>query len=112
MTLTATLLKRGYTHRACNYRQREILRGEVVVFRGTAEETWQWLRDRGELFIVAQCSSCDETLADVEERGRDVCLCLTQDADLVEDINRALADRYFDREAEARHERYEAEAGR
>lgn len=58
------------------------------------------------------CASCEETLSDVEERGRDVCLCFTDAADMVDDINRALADYYFDREAEARHERYEAEAGR
>lgn len=55
-----------------------------------------------------KCSWCDETREDVEGRGRDGCLCTTDDVDLVDDINRALADRYFDREVEARHERYEA----
>jgi hypothetical protein len=55
-----------------------------------------------------QCSSCDETRGDAEERGRDGCLCTTDDCDLVDDINRALADRYWDRWAEAVHERYEA----
>lgn len=59
-----------------------------------------------------ECYECSENREDVAGRGRDVCWCWTADAQLVVDTNGALDDYYFDREAEARHERYEAGAGR
>jgi hypothetical protein len=58
------------------------------------------------------CWECSETADDVAGRGRDVCWCWTADAQLVEDTSCAIDDGYFSREAEARHERYEAEQGR
>jgi len=48
-TLTETLSGLGYTYRARELGKNEILRGTEVVFRGNASETWQWLRDRGEV---------------------------------------------------------------
>jgi hypothetical protein len=49
LTLTETLSRLGYTHRAKDNGRHEIFSGEEGVFVGRAYEVWAWLRGNGEI---------------------------------------------------------------
>ena len=48
-TLTQALAARGMSHRPAEHGRRDIVKGGVVVFSGTAHDTWTWLRAGGAL---------------------------------------------------------------